>query len=328
MESALAQYILEVTGASGIQSVETIQRLWSGYGRLDRYFLIGAQVESVIVKQVCLPDTHHHPRGWNTQHSHQRKLDSYRVEIAWYQDWAIRCNADCRVPKALSLQQQKDGFVMVLEDLGSCGFPLVKSTASWEDMVLCLQWLANFHAVFLEEQPQHLWSVGSYWHLATRLDEWESMPAGALKQSAATLDQILRDAPFQTVIHGDAKLANFCFAEHGEQVAGVDFQYVGGGCGIKDVAYFIGSCLDEYECARLEKDLLDVYFEELTKALVIQQPQIDAVVVEAAWRPLYAVAWADFYRFLQGWSPEHWKIHGYSEALAAKVIKQLQEANS
>lgn len=35
------------------------------------------------------------------------------------------------------------------------------------------------------------------------------------------------------------------------------------------------------------------------------------------------VAWTDFFRFLQGWSPGHWKIHRYSERLARKVLDQL-----
>jgi hypothetical protein len=41
---------------------------------------------------------------------------------------------------------------------------------------------------------------------------------------------------------------------------------------------------------------------------------------------MYAVAWTDFYRFLQGWSPGHWKIHGYSERLANAVLDRLGSA--
>ena len=152
------------------------------------------------------------------------------------------------------------------------------------------------------------------------------MEAGELKQGAAALDRCLNDAPFRTFVHGDAKLANFCFSDDGERVAAVDFQYVGGGCGMKDVAYFIGSCLDERQCERREQGLLDAYFSELRQALTQRQPRMDPAAVEAAWRPLYAVAWTDFFRFLKGWSPGHWKIHSYSERLAHVVLGRLAEA--
>jgi Ser/Thr protein kinase RdoA (MazF antagonist) len=59
---------------------------------------------------------------------------------------------------------------------------------------------------------------------------------------AAVIDQVLNNCSYQTIVHGDAKLANFCFSKEGA-VSAVDFQYVGGGCGMKDVAYFLGSCL-------------------------------------------------------------------------------------
>lgn len=92
---------------------------------------------------------------------------------------------------------------------------------------------------------------------------------------------------------------------------------------MKDVAYFIGSCFDEHDCERWEQSLLDTYFAELQQALVIHQPHISATEVEAVWRPLYSVAWTDFYRFLKGWSPGHWKIHRYSERLAHEVVSLL-----
>ena len=116
---------------------------------------------------------------------------------------------------------------------------------------------------------------------------------------------------------GDAKLANFCFSKDG-QVAGVDFQYVGGGCGMKDVAYFIGSCLTERECERLESQILEVYFENLQNALEERNDPL-----ENEWRSLYRVAWADFHRFLKGWSPGHWKINSYSERVLEEVVDSL-----
>gem|GEM_PF-6732341 len=57
------------------------------------------------------------------------------------------------------------------------------------------------------------------------------------------VDRLLGQARFQTLVHGDAKHDNFCLAARANGAAAVDFQYVGRGPGIKDVAYFLASCL-------------------------------------------------------------------------------------
>ena len=85
----------------------------------------------------------------------------------------------------------------------------------------------------------------------------------------------LSAAKYQSLVHGDAKLANFCFTANGERVAVLDFQYVGGGCGMKDVAYFVGSCLDEASCEKREDAILDTYFASLGEALARRRPEID-----------------------------------------------------
>ena len=120
-----------------------------------------------------------------------------------------------------------------------------------------------------------------------------------------------------------AKLANFCYAKDGSAVSAVDFQYVGGGCGMKDVAYFVGSCLYEEDCKRYESKILDCYFSHLKEAFNKQSLDICYEDVETEWRNLYAFAWADFHRFLKGWSPGHWKINSYSEQVSLKVAKSL-----
>ena len=175
------------------------------------------------------------------------------------------------------------------------------------------------------EKPAELWPVGTYWHLDTRPDELQVLEDIKLKNAAEKIDRQLQDSPYQTFVHGDAKLANFCFSDDGKNVAAVDFQYIGGGCGMKDVAYFISSCLYEKECERLETELLDIYFAELTTALTRRQVPVDPEAVEKDWRTLYPVAWTDFHRFLKGWSPGHWKIHSYSERMAYKVVTQLND---
>ena len=103
----------------------------------------------------------------------------------------------------------------------------------------------------------------------------------------------------------------------------LDFQYVGGGCGVKDVAYFIGSCLDEDSCEAQEEALLDSYFTSLKDALERCRPGTDSDAVIAEWRDLFPVAWTDFHRFLKGWCPGHWKINSYSERVAREVLATI-----
>jgi aminoglycoside phosphotransferase (APT) family kinase protein len=314
---------LKATGANELIESEIIQSLWSGYGKIVRCGLKGSKLNSVVVKHVHWPDSKNHPRGWNTGRSHERKVRSYQVETAWYGQWASRCDANCRVPECFALETHGDEVFMVLEDLDASGYAGRRSNASSAEIRACLSWLAHFHATFMGENAEGLWPTGTYWHLETRPDELAELDDPALKDAAPAIDQKLKISPFQTLVHGDAKLANFCFSAETGNVAAVDFQYVGGGCGMKDVAYFISSCLCEDECERQEAQLLDHYFKTLKDALEQKGKAIDVQALEADWRALYPVAWTDFFRFLQGWSPGHWKIHRYSERLAREVLEQL-----
>lgn len=315
MNNYFKSVILQNTGASSLAEKDIIQELWSGYGKIIRITLENSTLESVVVKHVQLPRNHNHPRGWHTDIGHQRKLKSYEVETTWYKSYSK--NSMARLPKCFAIENHHDEVLIVLEDLDKAGFSLRKQVVAWKDIETCLEWLAQFHASYLGKVPDGLWEVGTYWHLETRPQELEVLQDKVLKNAAAAINSKLNNCNFKTFVHGDAKLANFCFSENG-QVAGVDFQYVGGGCGMKDVAYFIGSCLNESDCERLESKLLDTYFAHLHIALGEKNEAL-----EKEWRPLYRVAWADFHRFLKGWSPSHWKINSYSERITAEVIKNL-----
>jgi len=330
MTELIERIVLQATGGRSITECAVLQRLWSGYGSIVRYGLEGASVASVIVKHVSPPNAGNHPRGWNTDLSHERKLTSYRVETRWYENFAGRCDRGCRVPQCLAVAREGDEVVMVLEDLDAAGYSRRLTRVSESELFACLRWLANFHATFLSEQVEGLWESGTYWHLETRPDELKILAKedAALYEAAGRIDARLKGSSYHTLVHGDAKLANFCFADEGEGVAAVDFQYVGGGCGMKDVAYFIGSCLTEDACAEGELRLLDLYFESLREGLLGKGVALDFDELEADWRRLYPVAWTDFHRFLKGWSPGHWKINTYSERLAHEVVAGLKEARS
>ena len=308
--------------------VEVVQELWSGYGQILRLRLDGDS--QVVVKHIRMSATASHPRGWNSNLSHQRKLKSYQVETAWYCHWSQNCGPNTRIPELLGFDRHNGEILLILEDLDASGFPsrltpnATPNATPTDAIRACIDWLANFHASFMGVEPTHLWKTGTYWHLATRSEELASLGDNELKKAAPTLDQILTSAAHQTLVHGDAKLANFCFSKSGNDVAAVDFQYVGGGCGMKDLAYFIGSCLDESSYEKKENEFLDQYFVTLCRNISINRPDLDPKAIETEWRELYPVAWTDFYRFLKGWSPDHWKINSYSERLTREVVASLQ----
>ena len=47
------------------------------------------------------------------------------------------------------------------------------------------------------------------------------------------------------------------------------------------------------------------------------------IYVEKEWRKLYPYVWCDFYRFLKGWSPGHYKLNSYSEQMKNKVLEWI-----
>ena len=322
MDEQLEALILQVMGAHSVVRSEVLQELWSGYGQIIRVFLSGAQTSAVVIKRVQLPEQSAHPRGWNTDVSHERKVHSYEVETAFYQYYAQRCGNICRVPHCFGVKRLGENIIIFLEDLNVSGYAERRYAVNTADVQACLRWLAGFHACFMGEAPDHLWETGTYWHLATRPDELDALDDSALKQVASEVDRRLSGARYLTFVHGDAKLANFCFSGKYDEVAAVDFQYVGGGCGMKDVAYFLGSCLTESECEKQEQHWLNYYFEHLGIALGHGH---DADAIEAEWRGLYPYAWTDFHRFMKGWCPGHWKITGYSERLARQVITEVND---
>ena len=320
---------------------------------------------SAIVKHIDLSKARENRRGWSGNASHQRKVRSYEIEKTFYESYSDKCNGgvanvgasdsarldggfDCRVPRMLAAFEKADssGWLIVLEDLDEAGFKLRSSSRERSvesNLFACLRWLANFHAVFMGCEPTGLWETGTYWHLATRKEEWQAMEESKLKRLASKIDQRLNAAKFQTLVHGDAKLANFCFAIPDEKpiggtnddcknddqanepgVAAVDFQYVGGGCGMKDVAYLVSSCLDGSESESQQNVLLDVYFRQLEKSVAVTSPDIDFAELESEWRGLYAVAWADFCRFLAGWSPGHWKLNQYNDRVTQSVLTEME----
>ncbi len=290
---AWVPWVLQRTGARSIQTVTRLQDLWGGYGQLLRLRLDGP-ITSAILKWVTPP-----PLAVDTI-SDQRKRRSYEVEQNWYLQGSLACDTDCRVARCLGVERQQESSLLLLEDLQLAGFHPTRPPGS-QHLQAALRWLAHFHSNFLGQRLSGLWAQGGYWHLQTRTEEWQRMPSGPLKEAAPRFDELLRGARYQTLLHGDAKPSNFCFHPNASAAA-VDFQYIGPGCGIRDVAYLLDCFLDDIGCLIQAESCLDVYFQTLRLAMADDGHQTAIDPLEAEWRALFPVAWCDFQRFYQGWS--------------------------
>lgn len=314
------RWIAEATGAARVRRGSRIQSLWSGYGEIFRVHLTSkgrSGADTAIVKWVKPP-----ARLRGSTISHARKCRSYDVEAAWYRTFAPRCDEACRVASLIDSRVSNDQWIFVLEDLDAVGFSERRQDPSPAETDACLAWLAAFHARFLGVSPTSLWKTGTYWHLATRPDELAAIDDHVLREAAPMLDRKLRTCAFQTLVHGDAKPANFCFARGSDAVAAVDFQYVGGGCGMKDVAYLLSDPSGRYSEA-IEQRHLATYFRQLRGALAERGASVDVDALETEWRALYPIAFADYHRFLAGWAKEHWKRDGHAQRLTREVLRTL-----
>jgi len=211
----------------------------------------------------------------------------------------------------------------MLEDLDMIGYNKRIDRPKHKEIMICLEWLASFHSKGFFSSGKGIWDKGTYWHLGTRLEEFEAMEESNLKQSAEKIDRELDLAKYQTILHGDAKIANFCFSSDSGSVAAVDFQYIGKGCGMKDLVYFLSSVLEESTIGKHSAKYIDHYFKFLELYIDKYEVDIKFGEIEKEWRELYDYAVADFERFLLGWMPTHYKLNSYTKEVTENLISNL-----
>jgi len=288
-----------------LENTEFIQALWANCGSIKKLTLSNKSGEktSVVVKFVEMPN--------KQSVSNIRKSKSYDNETLFYEKYACQVG-DCKVPELkFSSKNQENNLILVLEDLDAKGYSTRLEYGSLDifQAKLCIEWLAEFHLTFLNKKTD-LWPEGTYWYLATRQDELTTMDKkNPLFKNAKKLDEKLKTSKYKTVIHGDAKVANFCFGDN--KVAAVDFQYTGHGVGVRDLVYFLGSIYDDAGLKRHSDDLIDYYFSFFDTE------------VRLDWEPLIPICYADFERFLLGWNPKHYKLTRYSSKMVQKALSAI-----
>ncbi|KAJ3116145.1 hypothetical protein HK100_001143 [Physocladia obscura] len=281
-----------------------VAQLWDGYGTIvrRRYKHLLAEPPRflhTVVKTIKLPAKKSKPSQSST-----RKLISYAVErffYSWLENSSIMFPYSFRTAKIYDIGDE----YLILEDLVAAGYARSFDSAlsDTREIYAVLKWLAEFHAYFWGIQvgatPQTMessfkcadgvWETGSYWYLATRQSEFESLTS-EWKALGLKVDELIEAIPdkFKTVIHGDAKTENCLINETGD-VALYDFQYVGYGSGMKDVL----SKKDQLGCRILEE-----YSFEIMKYH-------------------YELCLIDWLRFIKGWGL--WGDHKFVEQKVDKI---------
>jgi hypothetical protein len=284
--------------------------LWSGCGSIVQCQL---DDKACVIKAIKIPSHINHPKIKQSAFALKRKQYSYQVEYSFYKLYSQHLPRYAQSIECISAINKNDEYALVFKDFTKHGF----TQASVGHIKAILNWLAHFHAFNLNKPTDELWLQGNYWHLSTRPDEFNNLnsannKSADIKKAASILDTALCQSAYKTLIHGDAKLANFAANERSE-IRGYDFQYVGAGIGIVDVMYFMTSCFNDAQLHQHADECLHFYFSQLKIGLNIYHPTVNTDDVIADWRPLWGAAWADFYRFLAGWSPAHQKINSYMQ---------------
>ena len=100
--------------------------------------------------------------------------------------------------------------------------------------------------------------------------------------------------------------------------------------GVRDLAYLLGSCLSEQELQQHADNLLNYYFLELFESLrarfaAQEFTQELETEISREWRRLWPVCFADFERFLGGWSPGYGRRTGYTKRMTDQVLKDIED---
>lgn len=184
---------LENTCNAKAHNVSLIQSLWSGYGACFRATLhsnsnVSSSPIHVVAKCANPPEILQHPKGWNGEASHKRKLASFEKENSFYQHLQPLTNEHCKVPRCIAVNKNENCSLLVMEDLKPLGYSLTTNALSVTQAETVLKWLGTFHAQFvglkdtLHSDNVNVWHEGSYWHLSTRQDELNKMESGPLKK--------------------------------------------------------------------------------------------------------------------------------------------------
>lgn len=322
--------------------------LWAGYGSI-KCLTVRTATDTIrlICKEVNPPK--------DTGVAHERKVTSYLVEIELYKMGHLMKVAGIAIPDIYHLESSASGKATLLMSDLRVEYPIAGDGGlDWPKTLAAVDWLANFHAFHWERSESlvesKLWPEGCYWRLDTRQKEYEDIGSEwlRLKNAAFVVADLLKNGthpstngfshPHKTLVHGDYKSPNLQFActtsankaETRQQeyvCAAVDFQYCGGGYGVRDVGQLIVSSCDmphpynHEKALALETAILEYYYAKLLSYLKNYGRVSDVQYSYDMLTKHYELCLVDYVRFMAGWGM--WGNTEYAERRTEEILSRV-----
>ena len=200
----------------------------------------------------------------------------YRNEVRFYTDLAD--DLSIVVPDCLygAVSDDSTSFTLVLEDLAPAKQGDQIEGAGDDQILLAVENLAGLHAPRWDDPTLAdigwLQSSGgeavAYVEMFTPIfiDRYKDRLSERARRvfeafGARSAAWVEREPSVHTLVHGDYRLDNLMFASTsgGAPVSAVDWQTIGLGCGLRDVAYLLGNSSEPDDRRRHEPEALERY---------------------------------------------------------------------
>lgn len=208
----------------------------------------------------------------------------YAKEVGFYRELAPQL--DVRVPLALAAEASADGaeFVLLFEDMGPARQGNQLESCSLADARHAIRQAAAIHAPswrnesvighdWLHLAPEARAQIAALYGQAQAIfaERYAETLEPELMRVCTELDEARaswfgREAEPICLLHGDFRLDNMLFDIRGgaEPIAVLDWQTVAVGNPLTDIGYFLGCGTGEWLRREHERELLDLYCDEMT----------------------------------------------------------------
>lgn len=295
LDEVTSEWMTRVLHASGAIDTDTVVASLSAkpfqvgvglLGQLARVELTydgGSGPLSVIVK---------YPTDVESQRAMALAMNLYAREVRFYTE--LSAESDLRMPRAYAAMIDEDHeFIIVMEDLSDLRQGDRINGMAWEEAEAAVRGLARFHAGWhgsdrLEELSQCWLAIDNPLYNVV-LPQIFTAGWGPCQENAPELlteeviafghefndlihvaQERLMTAP--TLIHADYRADNMFI--DGDEIVTVDFQIVGVGNGVYDLAYFVSQSLEREVRGGRERELIQLYVDTLAELGVTRDPEV------------------------------------------------------